>query len=276
MRSPWFWKKWPATGALRVGEGIAMHFHSQGIILKNLDYQEADKLVTIFTVVRGKTQALARGIKKPGSSLRPLVQPFCHVHLYLARGRSLDILAQGRMINFYGNIRQDLSRTMQALYIMELLDKALLDQVPLTNLFNTTIEVLLNLDEEGSHPLLLRYFELRLLIELGYAPVLSHCVMCHSIAIADGFFKLSEGGLLCASCAQKEGGCIRLKPDNLALLRLMQNAGLQIVKRVRITRSSLEQLERFLEQYLEYYLERRFVMKNTIRVLKQKFIITDP
>lgn len=252
-----------------------MNFHSQGIILKNLDYQEADKLVTIFTAVCGKTQALAKGIKKPGSSLRPLVQPFCHVHLYLARGRSLDVIAQGRMINFYGNIRQDLSRTMQAIYIMELLDKALMDQVPLPILFDRTIEVLLDLDGDGSHPLLLRYFELRLLIELGYAPVLNRCVLCPSIAIADGFFKISEGGLLCAACAQQEGGCIRLKPDNLALLRLMQNGSLQVVKRVRITRASLEQLERFLEQYLEYYLERRFVMKNTIRFLKQKLIIIE-
>lgn len=250
-----------------------MNFHSRGIVLKNLDYQEADKLVTIFTVVEGKTQVLARGIKKPRSSLRPLVQPFCHIHLYLAGRRGLKILAQGRMIDFYGNIRQDLPRTMQAMYMMELLDKALLDQAPLPDLFDTTAEVLLGLDAEGFNPLFLRYFELRLLIELGYAPVLSRCVICSSTAIADGFFKLSEGGLLCPSCALKVGGYVRIRPDNLAILRLMQNGDLKVLKRVRVGRPGLEQLERFLEQYLEYYLERRFVMKNTIRTLKKKLII---
>ena len=233
-----------------------------------MDYQEADKLVTVFSAVKGKIQVIAKGVKKPGSSLRPLVQPFCHVQLYLARGHSLDIVAQGKMINFYGNVRQELFSTMQAIYIMELLDKTLMDGAPLPNLFNSTHQVLLAMDEGCLTPLLLRYFELRLLAELGYTPVLERCVGCGSTGVGEGFFKLAEGGLLCRECARQEGGVIVIKPDNLALLRLLLNSSPQVVQKVRSNPHSLEQLEQFLEKYLEYHLERRFVMKNTIRFLK--------
>lgn len=249
-----------------------MNFHSEAIILKSLDYQEADKLVTVFSAVKGKMQVIAKGVKKPGSSLRPLVQPFCHVQLYMSRGRNIDLLTQGRMIDFFGNVRQELYATMQAVYMMELLDKALLDGAPLKTLFNSTLQVLRALNEGIPEPLLLRYFEMRLLVELGYTPVLDHCVGCNSAEIGEGLFKLSEGGLLCPQCAWEQGGITILKPDQLALLRLLSNGSLQVVRRVRSHSASLKRLEQFLEEYLEYHLERRFVTKNTMRFLKQNMI----
>ncbi len=211
---------------------------------------------------------LAKGVKKPGSSLRPLVQPFCHVRLYLAKGRTIDIITQGQLVDFFGRLREELFATMQAVYMMELLDKALMDGVALPALFNSTLKVLRVMDEDGPDPLLLRFFEMRLLAELGYAPALTHCVGCDSAEVGGGLFKLSEGGLLCPRCAREQGGGVILKPDSLALLRLLLNGNLQALKRVRVSPAGLVRLEHFLEDYLEYHLERKFVTKNTIRILK--------
>lgn len=234
-----------------------------------MDYREADKLVTVFSTVRGKSQVIAKGVKKPGSSLRALVQPFCHVQLYLVKGQSMAVIAQGRMIDFYGNIRQDLFTAMQAVYIMELLDKTLMDEVPLPRLFYSTHQVLRAMNEGCVTPLLLRYFEVRLLVELGYSPVLDRCVGCGSTEISAGLFKLAAGGLLCPQCARQETGLIAIRPDSLALLRLLINASPHVIDRIHSSPASLNQLEYFLEQYLEYYLERRFTMKHTIRFLKK-------
>jgi len=238
-----------------------------------MDYQEADKLVTVFSAARGKMQVIAKGVKKPGSSLRALVQPFCHVHLYLVRGQSMGIVSQGKMIDFYGNIRQELFSTMQAIYIMELLDKTLMDEVPLPRLFYSTHQVLRAMNEGCVTPLLVRYFEVRLLVELGYTPVLDQCVGCGSTKVGTGLFKLAAGGLLCQECARQETGLITIRPDNLALLRLLINASPHVIDRIHSNPSSLNQLEWFLEQYLEYYLERRFSMKNTIRFLKKTLLV---
>jgi DNA repair protein RecO (recombination protein O) len=248
---------------------LEIQFHSEAIVLKNMDYQEADKLVSVFSAVRGKIQVVARGVKKPGSSLRALVQPFCHVQLYLVKGRSMAVVTQGRMIDFYGNIRQDLFTAMQAVYMMELLDKALMDEVPLPKLFYSTHQVLRAMNEGCVTPLLLRYFEVRLLVELGYTPVLDRCVNCGSKEIGAGLFKLAAGGLLCPQCARQENGLIAVRPDSLALLRLLTNASAHVIDRIHSNPASLNQLEWFLEQYLEYYLERRFTMKHTIRWLKK-------
>ena len=126
---------------------MAIQFHSEAIVLKNMDYQEADKLVSVFSAVRGKIQVVARGVKKPGSSLRALVQPFCHVQLYLVKGRSMAVVTQGRMIDFYGNIRQDLFTAMQAVYMMECWIKPSWRMRCLCRLFYSTHQVLRAMNE---------------------------------------------------------------------------------------------------------------------------------
>jgi DNA repair protein RecO (recombination protein O) len=60
-----------------------------------------------------------------------------------------------------------------------------------------------------------------------------------------------------------------LSGEVLGLLRLMINGNLNTLQRVRASTAALDKLETFLEKYLEYHLERRFNMKNTIRVLKK-------
>jgi DNA repair protein RecO (recombination protein O) len=65
-----------------------MYYKSRCIILKNRDLRETDKLVTIFSEPEGKTTAVAKGIKKPKSSLRGCIQPFCHSLLFFSRGGS--------------------------------------------------------------------------------------------------------------------------------------------------------------------------------------------
>jgi DNA repair protein RecO (recombination protein O) len=248
-----------------------MYYSSRAIILKNRDLREADQLVTIFSEKEGKITAVAKGVKKTKSSLRACTQPFCHSALYLSRGKDLDLITQGKIINFYGNSREDLSRTLYCMYIMELLDKSLLERAPLAGLYRSLIGVLGAMDIEGYNPLLLRFFEAQLLVHLGYRPALQSCASCGQ-AVQDSLgFSLAEGGLLCRACAQaQEDHLITLSGETIALLKLMTSNKLSIISRLKASSGAQQQLEFFLERYLEYHLERKFKMKNTIRLLKQR------
>lgn len=247
-----------------------MNYRSRAIVLKNMDYQETDKLVTIFTEQEGKIRAIAKGIKKPGSTLRACIQPFCHSLLYLRPGRNLELVTQGRLKDFYGNLREDINGTLQAMYLMELLDKSLMDRVAMKPLFNTTVEVLEYLDLHGLNPLAIRYFELKLLIYLGYQPVLGQCVRCGQSVNNDREFDLAEGGVICATCSQNYTSrwITSLSGETLALLRLMMQRNLIAIDRVKASPTALRQMEWFTEKYMEYHLERRFVVKKTIRSMK--------
>ena len=82
-------------------------------------------------------------------------------------------------------------------------------------------------------------------------------------------FSSAAGGMLCPDCTAGEDDCIILSGEVLGLLRLMINGNMTTLQRVRASTAALDKIESFLERYLEYHLERRFNMKNTIRVLKK-------
>ena len=104
-----------------------MYYRSKGIVLKAMDNRESDKIVTIFTEKEGKISAVAKGTKKPNSSLRACVQPFVFSSLYFSQGKSMDIITQGKLLDFFGNSREDLLRTLYCIFFLQLLDISLFD-----------------------------------------------------------------------------------------------------------------------------------------------------
>ncbi len=245
-----------------------MYYRSNAIILKSMDYRESDKIVTVFTEREGKIRAIAKGTKKPKSSLRACIQPFVYSSLYFSRGKEMDLITQGKLVDFFGNSREDLPRTLYCIYIMELLDKSLMDKVKLPDLFKITLEVLNYINESGYKPVIIRFFEMKLLINLGYKPILLECVSCGKKQLSFDYLSPAQGGVICNDCKNSIQGALPLSGETLAVLKLLTKANLNMLERLKISSLAQAQLEQLLESYLEYHLERRFNLKNTIRKLK--------
>ena len=96
----------------------------------------------------------------------------------------MELITQGRLMEFYANTREDISRLLYAVYIMELLDKSLLDKMPLPDLYYHTLEVLEYINQLRINPLIIRHFELQLLLNLGYSHNLNSCVNCGSTELS--------------------------------------------------------------------------------------------
>ncbi len=251
-----------------------MYYQSRGVILRQRDFKDSDKLLSIFTEKEGKITAIAKGVKKSKSSLRACVQPFCHSFLHFNQGKNMDIITQAKLLDFYGNSRQDLERALNCYYLMELLDKSLQEHLPLPDLYQTLLTVLEAINEQGLNPLYIRYFESQLLVKLGYKPVLKHCVVCGQKPVESFHFSLAEGGLICPACVRAEEvhSTLSLSGETIGLLGLLTQGGIQALSRVKVSPAGLKQLELLLEKYLEYHLDRKFKLKNTISMLKRTIL----
>ncbi|MDD4803486.1 MAG: DNA repair protein RecO [Syntrophomonas sp.] len=252
-----------------------MYFQSRSVILRNRDFRESDQLLTVFSEKEGKLTAIAKGVKKAKSSLRGCVQPFCHSLLFFNRGREMDLITQGKIIDFFGNSREDINRTLYSMYIMELLDKSLLERAPLPELYDKLVRVIELINEQGLNIMLVRYFESQLLVNLGYKPIMDQCVFCGSRDLNGFRFSLSEGGLVCNSCSTAVNSVLQMGGESIAIIKLLCEGKLQTIQRVKASPQSMQQVEFFLERYLEYHLERRFKVKKTIRWLKQAMLVSN-
>src|SRR6202521_1402294 len=70
-------------------------YRDRAVVLRKLDYGEADRIFTLLTRTHGKGGAIAKGVRRPESKLGPSLELYGHVDLLLAKGRGqLDVVAQ--------------------------------------------------------------------------------------------------------------------------------------------------------------------------------------
>src|SRR5512136_3333508 len=96
---------------------------AEAIVLRHMDWGEADRLLWLFTRETGKIRAVAKGVRKPRSRKSGHLEPFTRVNLLLAQGRDLPIITQAEMIESHLPLRENLRRMGYAAYIVELLDR---------------------------------------------------------------------------------------------------------------------------------------------------------
>ena len=73
-------------------------YRDEAIVLRKLDYGEADQIYTLLTRGHGKVGAIAKGVRKTTSRLGPALDLFVRVDVLLATGRNLDVIAQAERL----------------------------------------------------------------------------------------------------------------------------------------------------------------------------------
>jgi DNA repair protein RecO (recombination protein O) len=252
-------------------------YKTEAIVLRQHTLGEADRIVTLFTREYGKLRAVAKGIRRPTSRLGGRIEPFTHVRLLLARGRTLDVIAQADIVTAFGGVRADLMRSAHAAYVVELLDRGLPDRDQQEEIFALTLDTLGELErsqEEETEITVLR-FALRLAGLLGYQPETAGCVECGRLlprtrgaAEAWGFSPL-RGGALCPGCRTEEAEAIRVSPGLLAMFDYLVRSSQEQSARLRITPSQRGDLVRLVQVHLEHRLETKLRAPLVIRRLRE-------
>lgn len=240
---------------------------AEGIILRCRDYREQDKLLTLITVA-GPERLIARGARKPGGSLRAVAQPYTRAALLLTPPKSgVSFLSEGQTLETYLRLDDDLTRFAYAAYLAELLltvwpeGKA---QPALYYLAQAAYS-LLKLDDDL--PRMARFFELRLLKELGWLPELECCAGCGRSLIG-GSFQLSpeRGALLCLSCGAG-GQQPVLSAGGVETMRRLLAAPLTKITGIRFSPRIGDELDQALTYYLEYHLDYRSRVRRVLTEL---------
>jgi len=96
------------------------------IVLSRIDYQEADRILTILTPSNGKVRLIAKGVRKPKSKLAGGIELFSTNDVtYLPSLRSeLHTLVSSRLLNNYGDIVKDIQRTMYGYELLKRINRA--------------------------------------------------------------------------------------------------------------------------------------------------------
>src|SRR3989338_5449996 len=142
-------------------------FKTEGIILKRKDFGEADRILTVFTLQRGKISVLAKGVRRITSRRAGNVELLNRSILYLHQGKGMPILTEAQTLQSYQKIKEDLTLSTYAYHIIELVNKLTAENQGNRILYEHLVSVLQRLSR-NPRQILVRAFEAKILSNLGF------------------------------------------------------------------------------------------------------------
>jgi DNA repair protein RecO (recombination protein O) len=233
-------------------------YRVEAVVLRRVDFGEADRVLVLYTRERGKLSVVAKGVRRMSSRMAGHLELFTQSELMLAKGANLDVVTQAESRNAFRAVREDLTRTSTAYLIVELTDALTEDALEQPELFDLLTATFRALGTTDDPRLVATHYQLRLLDVAGFRPVLMQCVMCHAeLAPGRNAFSAFLGGALCPRCGPGEPSARPIGTDVLKVLRNLQRAGLPGSVQFRVPEMVMREVERILRDLIERHTERR-------------------
>jgi DNA repair protein RecO (recombination protein O) len=165
-------------------------------VLHRYDWSETSLILEVFTRHHGRMALVAKGVKRPSSSFRPILLPLQPLHLAFGGDAEIKTLKAAEWQG--GHVMPTGDALMSGYYLNELLLLLLAREDPHPVLFDVYATVVQIIASEHGEVLeaALRAFELLLLREIGLLPLLDAQTMTLLALHPDEHYSLvPEGGL---------------------------------------------------------------------------------
>lgn len=241
-----------------------MQMKTDGLIIRDLNVGENDRIVTILTREKGVLRASARGARRVNSRLSTATRLFCYSSFALYKGRETYIIDDAEPLEFFLGVDSSLEALSLAQYFAQLAGFLAPEEEPAEMLLRLLLNAL-HFIKNGARPLPLikAAFELRALTLSGYMPDLVACRNCGLYEGGQMFFEPLGGTLLCGDCAGELPETplenrVALSKGVLAAMRHVVYADFEKLFAFTLPEPALSDLARASEAYLLCRLERSF------------------
>src|SRR5438874_7871297 len=195
---------------------------TEAVVLRSLRFGEADRILHVYTLDRGRVGAIAKGARKTKSRFGGRLEPLSHVELVLHVGSGeLATVTGASLLRSHAPAREHPYRLAVGLIGAEAMLRLFPEQERSDRAFTALTRFLDLLDDlpgrEGARPELDPLglaFQLKLLWVAGYLSHLGSCAECGNGGPFAGF-SARAGGIVCISCAESTAA-IALSPEGAA------------------------------------------------------------
>ena len=181
---------------------------TEAVVLRSIRFSEADCVLHLYTLERGRVGAIAKGVRKTRSRFGGRLEPLSHVELLLHEGRGdLYTVRGAELVRPHDRSRTDPYRLAAGHIGLEAVLRLFVEeeaQPPAFHALTRFLDLLDDIEAElpaqpALEPLVLS-FQLKLLWLSGYLPHLTSCASCGEAKPLVGF-SAREGGAVCRDCS---------------------------------------------------------------------------
>lgn len=196
---------------------------TEAVVLRSIRFAEADCVLHLYTLERGRIGAIAKGVRKTKSRFGARLEPFSQADLLLHEGRGeLHTVRGAELVRSHERGRTDGYRLAVGHIGLEAMLRLFVEQDANSPAFHALTRFLDLLDDVETRlpaqpaidPLVLS-FQLKLLWLSGYLPHLTGCAACGEERPLVGFSAQAGGGV-CAECG---AGSLDVSPEGFEAVR---------------------------------------------------------
>ena len=233
---------------------------ARGIVLRETETKETDKILTVLTDKYGKIPVIARGARRKSCKYAACAQSLVYSEWTLYQKGDWYYANEGSTLELFNGLRKDLDAMALGFYFAELTEAVTAEDTPAPELLRHLLNGLYALAALGKPAALVKpAFELKLLCLAGYEPLADSCAYCGNPDPEQPMLDVVQGVLRCGTCGVQERSLsMPLCPSSLAALRHIVYGDPKRLYSFTLGEKALKRLSDAAEAFAAAQLERGF------------------
>ena len=224
-----------------------MYINTTGIVLREVQYTDTSKILTVLTSSEGKLTISAHGAHRKNSKLAAVTGLLVFSEMTLLKKKDRWTMTEARSIEQFLGLRDDIKLLALGTYIAELTEAVADEDSPNTELLPLCLNALFALSEKIKPPEFIKpALELRLMAISGFEPLLT--------GQGDGSSVPQNN----ASAMSIEDGVLNLSPGAQKAAEYILTCEAKKLFSFTLSDTALKELSKATETYLLTHLDRTF------------------
>lgn len=230
---------------------------TKGIVLRETETKETDKILTLLTEEQGKISVIARGVRRKSCRYAACAQSLAWSEWTLYQKGDWYYANEGSTLELWNGLRNDLEALSLGFYLAELTEAVATENVLAPELLRHLLNGLYALSSLHKPAALVKpAFELKLLCQSGYEPLADRCAYCGCPDPEKPMLDVVQGVLRCGKCGAGESGLsMPLCSGSLAALRHIEYGDPKRLYSFRLGGDALRRLSAAAEAFAAAQLE---------------------
>lgn len=227
------------------------HFKTTGIIIRKVNLNEADQIITVLTADHGKISCIVKGSRRIKSKFCGRLELFYHIQITGFRGRNLEYLDEVEILDACPIFDLGLKSHSILFYIAEITHKLIQEEQQIEGVYTLLLDTLEHLQYPDDIEIILHTYLIKLLTILGFMAPWNRCA--HSNIKLDIkeplYLNASDASVISGTYATSND--MQLTPTFVKWINFMQNYPFADISNVSTTKKERIQVWELLQTVLQ-------------------------
>lgn len=238
-----------------------------GLVIREQNIGEADRLITVLTSRHGLVRAFSRGAKNAKSKKLASTALLAFSEFTFTKNRDSFSVDDAQPKEIFFELRSDVLKMALAQYFCELANEFCEEDFESEELLRLFLNSLYFLKSgKRSVKFVKAVTELRLMCLSGYMPALVGCDSCGEYETGRMLFSYEEGKLFCENC-RPPIACAEISSSVVRAMRFVALSDFGKIFSFELTDSALADFSEITEGYLFHKTQRKFKTLDFFKIL---------